>query len=372
MNQQVPSIRVAILDVGQGDTIVVSCPDTHEAIVVDCINADAVLDYLEQEQIKYLRGVIITHLHADHYNEVDYLLERCNLVSGMSECEKLGFSMIGNTKNYHKLILDEDKHSFNLEEGTQKGRVLRHNPLQNIRRWGRSDKSKYFKPDVEGSVLPLSFKHIQGLLAENIHLLHPYAFDIPELETKGLNNTSVILRVDGPRSSALLAGDIEPAGWHILKSNYSNLQSDVLKFPHHGGAWHSPDIDDLLDTVNPTVVVLSVGSEGYEKYTHPRPEVYAALAKRPHIRILCTQATTQCQQLYPVKADDVRMQLKIQANKSGRKIIGSQRGCPCAGTVIIELGDTLEVIQPDIAFHHGSIIHSFFQAFHRCAVKTIK
>lgn len=96
MSRHIPNIRVAILDVGQGDTIVVSSPDTHEAIVVDCINADAVIDYLEQEQIMHLRGVIITHLHADHYNEVDYLLEQCNLVPGMGECEKVGFNMIVN------------------------------------------------------------------------------------------------------------------------------------------------------------------------------------------------------------------------------------------------------------------------------------
>src|SRR5438876_10672386 len=100
------NIKIALLDVGQGDTIVVSCPETHEAIVVDCVNADAVLEYLEQEQIKYFRGIIITHLHTNHYSEVDYLLYRSNLVPGMSECEKLGFSQLTDAKNYYKLLLD--------------------------------------------------------------------------------------------------------------------------------------------------------------------------------------------------------------------------------------------------------------------------
>jgi beta-lactamase superfamily II metal-dependent hydrolase len=39
-------IRIAFLDVGQGDTIVVSSPETREAVVIDCIDADAVLEYL--------------------------------------------------------------------------------------------------------------------------------------------------------------------------------------------------------------------------------------------------------------------------------------------------------------------------------------
>jgi beta-lactamase superfamily II metal-dependent hydrolase len=65
-------LRVAFLDVGQGDTIVVSNSTTHEAIVIDCINANAVLDYLTQEKIKYLRGILITHLHSDHFSEVEF------------------------------------------------------------------------------------------------------------------------------------------------------------------------------------------------------------------------------------------------------------------------------------------------------------
>lgn len=58
-NEQLLLLRIAFLDVGQADTIVITCPDTHEAIVVDCVDADAVLDYLEAEHITYLRGVII-------------------------------------------------------------------------------------------------------------------------------------------------------------------------------------------------------------------------------------------------------------------------------------------------------------------------
>ncbi len=343
----------------------VSCPDTHEAIVVDCINADAVIDYLEQEQIKYLRGVVITHLHADHYNEVDYLLERCNLVPGMSECEKVGFNPMAERWNYDKLILDDDQHSRYLGESVQQGSASRHDPLPNIKRWGHKDKSKYFRPEVEGSVLPLSSKKIQGILAENMDLIHPWGIEISDLEKKGLNNTSVILRIVGPNSSALLTGDIEPEGWKVLKSNYARLQSDVLKFPHHGGAWKGSNVDDLLDTVNPSIVVLSVGSNGYEKYTHPHPDVFAALAKRPHIRVLCTQATSQCQNVVPVSKNLVIEQLETQAGKYGRELIGSKRGCPCAGTIVVELSDTLKIIQPEPLFHRNSIIKPYHKQ-HRC------
>src|SRR5689334_8537457 len=87
-----PTIRIAFLDVGQGDTIVVSSPNTREAIVIDCVNAEAVLNYLEQEKIKYLRGVIITHLHADHYIDVPALLRNYDKVAGLEPCEVLAYN----------------------------------------------------------------------------------------------------------------------------------------------------------------------------------------------------------------------------------------------------------------------------------------
>ncbi len=106
-----PIIKVAFLDVGQGDTIVVSCPTTSEAIVVDCTDANSVLDYLEQEQIAYLRTVIITHLHEDHYREVATLLKNYSLAVGTQTCEVLAFNEVVDRKNRQVLIQDADEHS---------------------------------------------------------------------------------------------------------------------------------------------------------------------------------------------------------------------------------------------------------------------
>ncbi len=85
-------IKIAFLDVGQGDTMIISCPDTHEAIVVDCVDDYAVLEYFEKEQIRNLRGVIITHIHADHYKGVANLLYNCASVVGTQGCEVLASS----------------------------------------------------------------------------------------------------------------------------------------------------------------------------------------------------------------------------------------------------------------------------------------
>ena len=126
-------IKIAFLDVGQGDTVVISCPETFEAIVVDCIDANAVLEYLEQEQISYLRGIVITHLHADHYSSVADLLANYQLVPGLQLSKTIVFfNEIFNQKNLQVLIQDEDQHSSAI---ITPGKVT---PLQNLIRQASS------------------------------------------------------------------------------------------------------------------------------------------------------------------------------------------------------------------------------------------
>ncbi len=204
-----------------------------------------------------------------------------------------------------------------------------------------------------------------------MYLIHPYAIDLFSLEPKGLNNTSVVLHIIGSGSRALLTGDLEPAGWQMLQANHPDLRSDVLKFPHHGGAWNASNTKTLLDAVQPSVVVISVGTEG-EKYKHPNEEVFHTLSSPPysHIRVLCTQVTTQCRASALGQKASVIHHLDQQANTKGCERIGSKHGCPCAGTIIIELGDKVRVIQPSQAFHQDSIIVPHFHS-HKCVLTPI-
>lgn len=365
-DEKLPDIKIAFLDVGQADTIVISCTDTHEAIVVDCVNAKAVRDYLIREQITQLRGIIITHLHADHYSGVTALLKNYRQVPGIQECRVVAFNEVFNQKNLQKLIQDADKHSSNYEMSSKEASYVVSTSLQDLIDWRDQNDSKYALLQVQlGSSVPYQS---DGTLIKSLHLLHPHAANFRRLEAKGLNNTSVVLQIIGPGSSALLTGDLEPEGWWQLCANHRDLQSDVLKFPHHGGAWKDEDVDALLEKVNPSVVVISVGSEGFERYTHPHPDVFRALSKRPNIHVLCTQATSQCQNLVLNTRYSIIDQLKSEANKHADKLIGSRRGCPCAGTVIIELGEKAQVLQPELKFHRELIIEPHFKS-HQCNIK---
>jgi hypothetical protein len=279
-------------------------------------------------------------------------------VPDIEECQVVAFNKFS-SKKFLELMEDDDKHSSGVKEPNH----VISTAYQDLIKWHEQNEVKYTEIKSQlGSSIP--YHDDKSTLLKSLHLLHPGAASITRLETRGLNNTSVVLQVTGPTSSALLTGDLEPAGWQQLVSRHPDLHSDVLKFPHHGGAWQDADVNDLLDVVDPSVVIISVGSEG-QRYNHPNPSVFAAISRRPHIRLLCTQATYQCQQSVLSQKTVITNLLKDQASKNGRKFIGSNRGCPCAGTIVIELKDKLSILQPDIPFHQEAIIKPHLTE-HKC------
>lgn len=371
-----PVIKLAFLDVGQGDTTVITCPETQEAIVVDCVDSLSVLAYLEKEHIKQLRGVIITHLHTDHYAEVADLLNNCTDVVGTKGCEVLATTeeiivlsqrrkrnvKAGEQENTENWMRDSDNHSEMYEnQPSSDSSNLPLSPLATLHQWCQQHTERCEPIQAtKHSSLPFT-----GTLANSLQLLHPPFIGYNKLKKVNLNNISVVLRVTGTGSSALLTGDLEPKGWNLLKEKYSILNSEVLKFPHHGGAWKEAEAEDLLSNIQPSIVVISVGSNNI--YDHPRTNVFTSLRERDNLRVLCTQATNKCQQLVQNEQERVINQFQIQSKSTNMFFIAPrQQQCPCAGTVIIELDDEPRIIQPDSNFHE-SLINAHFRD-HKCRI----
>src|SRR6266568_4322636 len=169
-------IRIAFLDVGQADTI-----------VVNCVNPRAVLQYLAQEHIQFLRSIIVTHLHTDHYSGVMGILENYHLVPDLLPCETVLFNKIYDKKSSLILQQDSDKHSSEYKRSAT--------TLQKLLDWPKKNKTRYADLMVQAGQ---QFTGISGLLIQNFQLLHPYNADYEELEAKGLNNTSVVILVNPP------------------------------------------------------------------------------------------------------------------------------------------------------------------------------
>ena len=64
--------RVVVLDVGQGDAILVT--DGPAAVLVDTGPGDAVVEALARANVFHLDAVVLTHLHADHAGGLDDVL----------------------------------------------------------------------------------------------------------------------------------------------------------------------------------------------------------------------------------------------------------------------------------------------------------
>jgi beta-lactamase superfamily II metal-dependent hydrolase len=366
-----PVIKLAFLDVGQGDTTVISCPETNEAIVVDCTDSETVLDYFEREHISQLRGVIITHLHADHYGNVAELLYNCADILGIQGCEVLATGEdVVNPANLRrastrkKWPADDDGHSSVYEQAWVGKKNMPQSSLGRLYQWTEDNEEKC-RPLRSIPNYPFP---IEGTLAQSLQVLHPPFVGYQKLRMSGLNNTSIVLRVTGTRSSALLTGDLEPTGWQSLKRHHPKLESDVLKFPHHGGAWEEAEANNLLSTINPNIVVISVGSNN--SYNHPRPGTFAALHKRSDIRLLCTQATDNCQPTVLKEREKVISTFQAQSRMDNSLFNYPRDGqCPCAGTIIIELGDKPYIVQPNLAFHEA-VINTHYKR-HKCHIRVL-
>jgi competence protein ComEC len=83
------------------------------------------------------------------------------------------------------------------------------------------------------------------------------------------NNQSLVLRVRHGETTILLTGDIEKETEAALVSRGVDLRSDVVKVPHHGSRTSSTDA--FVKATNPSVALISVGRTSI--FGHPHKEV---------------------------------------------------------------------------------------------------
>jgi competence protein ComEC len=85
------------------------------------------------------------------------------------------------------------------------------------------------------------------------------------------NNDSVVLRLSFGRRTFLLTGDAEADAERALVASGDALRCDALKVAHHGSRTSS--IQPFVNASRPALAVVSVGQDS--PYGHPHPEVLA-------------------------------------------------------------------------------------------------
>jgi competence protein ComEC len=227
-------LRVDFLDVGQGDSALVTMPDGTTLLVdgggrpsfagstdsARRIGETVVSEYLWWRGLSKVDYVLATHADADHTDGLNDVLENFRVRGafiGRSPLQKPEFLKLSET------LRATGTHVETIQAG-------------DTIRFG----------SVEVSVLwPLAASNGSS------------------------NNDSIVLRISLGNRSLLLTGDIEKPTETALAAMHPSLRADVVKVPHHGSRTSSTDAFVLA--AKPAFAIISVGRTSM--FGHPHKEV---------------------------------------------------------------------------------------------------
>ncbi len=217
-------LSVTFLDVGQGDSAVIEFPDGRVVVVDTGRTGREAEAFLSYEGVGAIDAVAVTHVHPDHSGGLSRLMER-----------------------------------FHVREVWDSGRIVY--PEEMSGRFRRRSLSRGDIIETAGAA---------------IAVLHPY----PEFyasegsEYGGENESSLVLRLSGIRSSFLFAGDVEEEAEDEISQLGKWCRADVLKVPHHGSATSAHE--GFLSAVSPEAAVISVGRDN--SFGHPSADALGRLS----------------------------------------------------------------------------------------------
>lgn len=216
-----PGLRVVVMDIGQGDSILLDPADGAPVLVDGGPPGDDLAGHLEGEGVSALAAAVVTHDQSDHVGGIDELLYG-------------GFPI-------HRLIFARPARDF-----------LRAARVAHVRAL----------PVSEGSEIDSGSLHLEVMWPSQAAL---------EGEAGDPNQTALVLLARWHSFSMLLTADAEAEDVPMDPGPI-----DVLKVAHHGS--EDAGLDALLDRTVPHLAVISVGADN--PYGHPTPSTLATLAQR--------------------------------------------------------------------------------------------
>lgn len=230
------SLRISVLDVGQGDAILVELQGRRMLIDggPDPARLSVELDALIPSWDRKIDVLVASHPHEDHLAGLPRLLDRYQIRSILGAETRGGGPA---SASWRELLLHRQVTYHTVTTGT--AFMLGSARLEVL--WPDQAALKY-EPADGGSAL---------------------------------NNRSIVLRLDVSGFSALFTGDIE-SNIDALIARRLKGPVDMLKAPHHGSATASSR--ELLKAADPRISVISVGDSN--SYGHPAAATIDRLGER--------------------------------------------------------------------------------------------
>ncbi|WP_449537043.1 DNA internalization-related competence protein ComEC/Rec2 [Ferdinandcohnia sp. Marseille-Q9671] len=233
-----PYGEVTMLDVGQGDSIVIELPYRKGVYLIDTggiisfaqepwrkrrkefsTSEDIIIPFLKSKGVRHLDKVIITHGDQDHIGGAKKLIENI----------KVKEVLLG--KNLEDSKLEEE-----LKENASKEKIK-----ITIAERGYSWKNEN----------------------HTFHILAPNGNEMNE------NDNSIVIYTRLGGLKWLFTGDLEKDGEIELIKTYVNLKADVLKVGHHGSLTSSTE--QFIQLIRPKIGLIPVGENN--RFNHPHPDV---------------------------------------------------------------------------------------------------
>ncbi|HSE30101.1 MAG TPA: DNA internalization-related competence protein ComEC/Rec2 [Pyrinomonadaceae bacterium] len=230
-------LRVDFLDVGQGDSALLTMPNGATLLIDGGGRPQFLVDSLASRGRSIGETVVCEYLWYRGLDEIDYVLAThadADHMQGLNDVVK-HFKVRG------ALVARTPANDPAFAEFAQTLRT-RATPIQMIN---------------AGDVLKFGEVEIDVLW--------------PPLATEGApsrNNDSVVLRVRYGQRKILLTGDIEKMAEQFVSTS-DRVHADVVKVPHHGSRTSSTEA--FVAAVQPRLAVISVGQKSM--FGHPHPEV---------------------------------------------------------------------------------------------------
>lgn len=233
------TLRVSVLDVGQGDAILLRTPRGDDVLIDGGPNR-SVLAALERHlppADRTIELVVLTHPEIDHVGGLPAVAETYRIAQVL-ETTVRGTSRAAT--DWERAVGEEGSRVVTARAGTE--------------------------VDLGGVELTVLWPETD-----------------PAADTASRNETSVVLEVRYGATSFLFTGDISSKVEERLVMTHSLSDVDVLKVPHHGSRTSSSEA--FIDAATPEVAVISVGRNN--SYHHPHPTTLRRYEQRK-IRVFRT------------------------------------------------------------------------------------
>jgi competence protein ComEC len=232
-------LQVSVLDIGQGDAILLETSDGRRLLVDGGPDPDLLVQRLDERVPvwdRHIDLVVLTHPHEDHAGGLAGLMPRYRV----DRILETGMATQGSGVRELRAAAER--------LGVGRSRL------------------------VQGDAF--------GFGAASVTVLWPPLDRLPASAPstgRGINDTSIVLGVVIGRQRVLLTGDLEEDrdGDLLEALGTDGLRWDVLKVAHHGSATASSR--PLLGALRPRLAAISVGAGN--EYGHPAPSLLQRLAE---------------------------------------------------------------------------------------------